>query len=205
MVLVVPRRLPVSSRRSSSRTRLGPFRLRPVGILKAPERDTFARRWIRTVQPSRPPQQYPDSSYPPHQQPPPYAIPQAQPPRRSNERLIVVVAIVVVASVIVVAVAVPAMLHAMTTPNVLVTDATYSEEYCWSVLPYISVVFTFALTNSGDADGLATVTFYQDHVVLGSQQYVVIQHSTVDKTAEFSIASCGGHTYQYVVTAVSKI
>ena len=154
------------------------------------------------MQPVAGPPPYPGYQQQGQPQYPPYPPSPPPRPKSSPERLILIIAVVVVVVALVLAVATPLVLRAVAAPSVTVSNATYGEGYCYYGQPYVT--FQMTLTNSGDADGIAQVSFYQDNVRLGSEQWTVPAHNSVDQSASYSISSCGGHSYTYTLDAVTK-
>lgn len=129
------------------------------------------------------------------------------PPYRSWARL----AIAVVAIVVVVAVFFVAVYPMTLQPKITLTDSLYARSGCGFFGPYYFVfAWVFNLTNTGNANGFATVTFYVNGNAVGANQYYVPLGSTVNKAVSVNGPDHGGwpcpegDSPSLAITAVAK-
>ncbi len=162
--------------------------------------------------PQPPSQQQPYQPYTqpyPPAYPPTYPVappPRPQPPRaRSAEWVIVIVVVVVIVLAIFFAVILPGLQSSAAQPSITVSNPQYSDPGCGLFGSYQTVTFTFTLVNTGDAAGVAVMTFYMDQSTeIGSQQYTILAHSSQDLSAPVVVNDCLTHTFQYDLSSVTK-
>ena len=143
---------------------------------------------------------------PPEETPVPEHSPPPPPRRRpalSPVGLILLIAVVEILVGLVLAASVPFVLRAVAVPKVFVLDQAYAEGGCVFGVPHVDI--QLRLTNSGDADGIARISFYQNGTRLGSSvDWVVPAHSAVDESTAKPILACGDHGYTSLLDSVTK-
>ncbi len=90
-------------------------------------------------------------------------------------------------------------------PSITVSNPTYNDPGCGLFASSQVVVFDFTLVNTGNAAGVAVMTFYMDQsTTLGSQQYTILAGTSQPLSASFTVSDCLTHSYQYALTSVTK-
>ncbi len=85
------------------------------------------------------------------------------------------------------------------------SNPTYNDPGCGLFASSQVVVFDFTLVNTGNAAGVAVMTFYMDQsTTLGSQQYTILAGTSQPLSASFTVSDCLTHSYQYALTSVTK-
>lgn len=164
------------------------------------------------MQPSQPPQgQPPLQSFP---RPYPQSYPAPPPKSKRNLTIAVVVCVIIVVVIIILAyvfaVYLPAAQQAATQPKITMTDAGYYTSGCGFFGPYYWIfTWTFNLTNTGNANGFATVTYYVNSNQVGMNVYYVPAGGTVSKAATVDGPDHGGYpcptdSPDLAITSVSK-
>ena len=168
---------------------------------------------MQPVEGQQPPQQpapqyqQPYPQYPPPYQPQYYPPPPPQPKGTSTAGKVVAVVVVIVVLVIAIIVLAnffrtsPASPTA--TPNVNVTNLGATAS-C-PLFSQASVTFSFNLVNSGSANAYATVDFYEQGSMVGSNQYYAAAGSNTPYTMQVPVSSCppNGFSFNIAVGTVT--
>lgn len=99
------------------------------------------------------------------------------------------------------AVAAPLLLSLYAPPRVAVTGASYVESGC-AATPLVT--FRVTLTNLGDLDAVAVVSSYQNGILIGSGQWAVPAHHSIEASQSFVIDGCGGNAYTYLLDSITR-
>lgn len=117
-------------------------------------------------------------------------------------------AIVIVVLAIVAAVAIAVVYPMTLQPKITMTDSSQYTSGCGLFGPYYYVFnWHFNLTNTGNADGFATVTYYVNNNAVGSNDYFVPQGTTVAKSQSVQGTTQSGWpcTTEYPNIAVTNV
>ncbi len=126
----------------------------------------------------------------------------ADPPRPESKKLIwtIIVAAIAISAAII---AVPFIQEALQQPNITLTDKAQAISPCVFSSSQL-FFFSFNLTNTGEADGFATVAVMVDGAIGSEDTFYVPRGTSVPGALSHTVNDCNNHSVDARITGVRR-
>ena len=125
-------------------------------------------------------------------------------PLRPEYVRLIKIGIVAVIVIVAVVSAIPFIQQAIAQPRISITDSNFGSVGCGLFGTSQTVVYSFTLINTGDADGFVQIGFFIDGNLATQNTFFVGQGLSIPKVENVQLGDCGTHTPGLRILGVSK-